>query len=177
MDPPISVPTIAGSALLLRPWVLADAACLKSACGDPEICRFTTVPYRYTQESAAAWIRRQIERTAGGAGIVLAIEPASVSRPVGMVGLFGLDEPGAAARFGYWIMRAHRGTGLASKAVRLVADWAFSHLDIDVIHVDVEPQNAASLRVAHAVGAIHEQQMTRQLKGETVVFERFTLRR
>jgi RimJ/RimL family protein N-acetyltransferase len=105
MDPPISVPTIAGSGLRLRPWVLADAACLMSACGDPDICRFTTVPHHYTQESAAAWIRRQLQRTAGGAGIVLAIEPASVNRPVGMVGLFGLNEPGAAARFGYWIMR------------------------------------------------------------------------
>jgi DNA-binding MarR family transcriptional regulator/RimJ/RimL family protein N-acetyltransferase len=126
MDPPISVPTIAGSGLRLRPWVLADAASLMSACGDPDICRFTTVPHDYTQESAAAWIRRQLQRTAGGAGIVLAIEPASVNRPVGMVGLFGLDEPGAAARFGYWIMGEHRGTGLASKAVRLVADWGFS---------------------------------------------------
>jgi ribosomal-protein-alanine N-acetyltransferase len=177
MNALISVPTIAGSGLRLRPWVLADAACLKSACGDPDICRFTTVPHHYTQESAAAWIRRQLQRTAAGAGIVLAIEPAAAGRPVGMVGLFGLDEPSAAARFGYWIMREHRGTGLASKAVRLVADWAFSHLDIDVIHVDVEPQNTASLRVAQAVGATHEQQLTRQLRGETVNLERFALRR
>lgn len=177
MDEPRSVPTIAGSALRLRPWALADAASLESACGDPDICRFTTVPHHYTQEDAAAWIRRQHDRIADGAGYVFAVEPVAVSRPVGMVGLFGLDEPDSAARFGYWIVREHRGAGLASKAVCLVAEWAFGHLDIELIHIDVEPQNQASQRVALAVGAIYERQLTRQLTGERVVLERFTLRR
>lgn len=175
MGAPISVPTIAGLGLRLRPWALSDAASLASACGDPDICRYTTVPPRYTPESAAAWIRRQHERTSDGAGIVLAIEPEPARQPVGMVGLFGLDEPEPAARFGYWIMREHRGNGLASKAVRLVADWAFSQLAIDVIHIDVEPQNTASQRVAQAVGAVHERQLTRRLTGESVVLERFAL--
>ena len=148
MNALVSVPTIAGSRLRLRPWVLADAASLEPACGDPDICRFTTVPRRYTQETATAWIHRQHERIADGTGIVLAIESLSVGQPVGMVGLFGLNEPGCAARFGYWTMRGHRPSGLASEALRLVADWAFSHLDIDVIHIDVEPGNEPCRRAA-----------------------------
>lgn len=173
----ISVPTLDGAELQLRPWVLGDVTSLEPACGDPDICRFTTVPLHYTQEAAAAWIRRSHQRTTDGVGIVLAIEPALVGKPVGMVGLFGLDEPGRTARFGYWIVREHRGSGLASKAVRLLADWAFSHLQIDVIHIDVEPHNAASQRVAHAVGAERERQLTRTLNGADVVLERFSLRR
>lgn len=175
MGAPISVPTITGSGLRLRPWALADAASLESACGDPDICRFTTIPPRYTRESAAAWIRRQHDRTSDGVGIVLAIEPESLRKPVGMVGLFGLDEPGPAARFGYWIMREHRGNGLSSKSVRLVAKWAFSQLGIELIHIDVEPQNTASQRVALAVGARFERQLTRQFTGEAVLLDRFTL--
>lgn len=174
---PILVPTMAGAGLRLRPWVLAGAASLEPACGDPDICRFTTVPHQYTQDAAVAWIRRSHQRTTDGIGIVLAIAPESVGQPVGMVGLFGLDEPGPAARFGYWIIREHRGTGLASKAVRLAADWAFSHLDLEPIHIDVEPQNAASRRVAHAAGAQYERQLTRTLIDADVVLERFTLRR
>lgn len=177
MDTRGSVPTIAQSGLRLRPWALADAAALESACGDPDICRFTTVPHQYTQEAAAAWIRRQHERVSAGAGMVFAIEPEPLNQPVGMVGLFGLDEPGPAARFGYWILREHRGTGLAGKAVRLVASWAFEHLDIEIIHIDIEPRNEASQRVARAVGAMYERQLTRRLAGEDVVLQRFALRR
>lgn len=176
MGAPILVPTIAGAGLRLRPWVLADAASLEPACGDPDICRFTTVPHQYTQEAAVAWIRRSHGRATDGVGMVLAIEPDSVRQPVGMVGLFGLDEPGPTARFGYWIVREHRGTGLASNAVRLVADWAFSHLALDAIHIDVEPRNAASQRVVHAVGAEYERQLTRKLNDTDVVLERFALR-
>jgi [ribosomal protein S5]-alanine N-acetyltransferase len=172
----ISVPTIAGGGLRLRPWALADAETLEAACGDPDICRFTTVPHHYTLEAANDWIRRQHERINDGACIVLAIEPESVGRPIGMVGLFGLDEPDPTARFGYWIVLEHRGGGLARKAVRLVADWAFTHLDVEVIHIDVEPQNEASRRVAHAVGAEYERPLTRKLTGAAVVLERFALR-
>ena len=160
-----------------RPWALTDAASLEPACGDPDICRFTTVPRHYTPEAAAAWISRQHSRIADGAGIVLAIEPESVQHPVGMVGLFGLDEPGPVVRFGYWIMRDHRRSGLASEAVRLVVDWAVAHLDIEVLHIDVEPGNEASRRVAQAVGAKCDRQLTRKLTGQDVVLERFTLRR
>jgi RimJ/RimL family protein N-acetyltransferase len=93
------VPTMAGSRLRLRPSVLADAPSLAPACGDPDICRFTSLPRHYSREAATAWIQRQHERIADGAAIVLAIESPSVGRPVGMVGLFGLNEPGCAARF------------------------------------------------------------------------------
>jgi RimJ/RimL family protein N-acetyltransferase len=177
MNPPVSVPTIAGSGMTVRPWALVDAAALQAACGDPDICRLTTVPRHYTREAATAWIGHQHRRIGDGAGIVLAIVPSPVQQPVGMVGLFGLDEPGSAARLGYWIMRDHRRRGLASEAVRLVADWAFAHLDIDVIHIDVEPGNEPSRRVAQAVGATYQRQLTRKLTGNSVVLERFTLRR
>lgn len=109
VNAPISVPTITGDGLRLRPWALADVEALEAACGDPDICRFTTVPHHYTQEAATNWIRRQHKRISDGAGVVLAIEPESVGQPVGLVGLFGLGEPGQTARFGYWILLSRTG--------------------------------------------------------------------
>lgn len=161
----------------VRPWVLADAASLEPACGDPDICRFTTVPQTYTTRAAKDWITRQHTRIADGGAVVLAIEPASTAEPVGMVGVFGLDEAGSAARFGYWLVREYRRCGLASEAVRLLAAWAFDHLAVDALHIDVEPKNEPSQRVAQAVGATRERQLTRHMAGQDVVLDRFTMTR
>lgn len=170
-------PTLSGSKTRLRPWEVADAPSLEVACGDPDICRFTTVPHHYTLDEAEAWIRRQHDRIATGTAIVLAIEPSSLRQPVGMVGLFGLDEERVMARLGYWVVQGHRRSGLATEAVRMLANWAFDELDVAALQIDVEPNNEPSLRVATAVGATHERQLTRLVAGENRALERFTLTR
>jgi [ribosomal protein S5]-alanine N-acetyltransferase len=177
MRPPQRAPKLSGAKVRLRPWELHDAASLKLACGDPEICRLTTVPRHYTLDKAESWIRRQHGRIATGTAIVLAIEPASAPQPVGMVGLYGLNEEHTSARLGHWVVQGHRRSGLATDAVRILADWAFDELDLAALHIDVEPNNKASLRVTHAVGATHQQRLTRFLDGENRALERFALRR
>ena len=171
----LTAPTLSSSRIRVRPWVVGDAVALEGACGDPDICRFTTVPRQFTLEAAAAWIQRQHDRVRDGRAVVLAIQPISEALPVGMVGLFGLDEEEGAARFGYWVVEGHRRSGLATEAVRLVARWAFDELELRAAYIDVEPGNEASLRVAHATGATHDRQLTRHLDGEDVLLERFAL--
>lgn len=168
-------PRLSSSRIFVRPWVVGDAVALEGACGDPDICRFTTVPRQFTIEAAEAWIRRQHDRLRDSQAVVLAIQPISEALPVGMVGLFGFDEEAGGARFGYWVVEGHRRSGLATEAVRLVARWAFEELNIDTLHIDIEPGNEASRRVALAVGATHERELTRRLDGEAVGLERFTL--
>jgi RimJ/RimL family protein N-acetyltransferase len=134
--------------------VSTDAPALRPACGDQQICRFTTVPRRYTIEDARDWIARQQAHARDRTAVVLAIVPLPGDRPVGMVGLFGLDEPGATARFGYWLTAESRGQGLVGAATRLVADWAFTQLQLARIQIDREPANHASARVAERLGAV-----------------------
>ncbi len=135
------------------PWALDDAAALRKACGDEDICRFTTVPRVYSHSAAAQWIQRQHDHATRGTAIVLAIIPAREPTPVGMVGLFGLDEPGPTARFGYWLITQARRRGLATSATRALGDWAFSSLALETIFIDREPSNLASARVADRLGA------------------------
>jgi RimJ/RimL family protein N-acetyltransferase len=120
------VPVLKDDRLVLRGWRPDDVAALEPACGDPQICRITTVPDRFTIEDALDWIARQREYARRGSGVVLAIVPVPGDRPVGMVGLFGLDDPGSTAEFGYWLVARWRGQGLASAAVGLLADWGFT---------------------------------------------------
>lgn len=148
------LPHLRDGRVLLRGWVLDDAEALRPACGDPDICRFTTVPLSYTVTAAGAWIRRQQAHAHAGTAAVLAVIPARHERPVGMVGLFGLDDLEREARFGYWIISDWRGRGLASAATVLVAGWGFTTLDRSAIHIDREPANHASARVAERLGAV-----------------------
>jgi RimJ/RimL family protein N-acetyltransferase len=148
------VPVLKDDRLVLRGWRPDDVAALEPACGDPQICRITTVPDRFTIEDALDWIARQREYARRGSGVVLAIVPVPGDRPVGMVGLFGLDDPGSTAEFGYWLVAQWRGQGLASAAVGLLADWGFTRRHLTAIHIDREPANRDSERVAEKLGAV-----------------------
>ena len=73
----------------------------------------------YSLDAAAQWIERQRDRATSGTAIVQAIVAPDDQEPVGMVGLFGLDQPERAARFGYWLIARARRRGLATSARRL----------------------------------------------------------
>jgi [ribosomal protein S5]-alanine N-acetyltransferase len=168
-------PVLSGSDVVIRPWQASDADDLEPACGDPDICRYTTVPETFTPEAARAWIARQQTHEREGTALVLAVEQAQTRQAVGMVGLFGLgrrDGP----RLGYWLTREHRGRGLATSAVRLLLGWALAREAIDHVLIDVEPTNAASLRLANRLGAEPVGPRVRELAdGRTVELDRFII--
>ena len=53
---------------------------------------------------------------------------------------------------GYAVGPAHRGQGLAVRAVRVMADYAFGQLGAQEVILELEPQNAASVAVATKAG-------------------------
>jgi hypothetical protein len=54
MTTEIVLPRLTDARVVLRGWRMEDVAALEPACGDPQICRITTVPDRYTVEDALA---------------------------------------------------------------------------------------------------------------------------
>lgn len=171
----IVLPVLSDARVVLRGWRAEDVAALDPACGDPQICRLTTVPNRYTSEDALAWITRQQAHARRGSGVVLAIVPLPGEQPAGMVGLFGFDQPGSTAQFGYWLVAEWRGRGLASAAVRLLAEWGFTHRQLTAIHIDREPANRASQRVAERLGAVATGSRSASWRGVEVELVRHTL--
>jgi ribosomal-protein-serine acetyltransferase len=57
---------------------------------------------------------------------------------------------------GYWVRSSRRGQGLAGRATLLAARYAFEKVGLVRVEIVIAPQNGASLRVAHKVGAHHE---------------------
>jgi RimJ/RimL family protein N-acetyltransferase len=98
--------------------------------------------------------RANIERAARsweeGTWAVFRIVEAATDEVIGGVNL-GFDDYDI-AEVSYFLRASVRGRGLATRAVRLVARWAFDELAIERIDLRVHPENASSRRVAERAG-------------------------
>jgi RimJ/RimL family protein N-acetyltransferase len=150
----LEAPSLLSGHTGLRAWRREDAPALAGACGDALICAYTTIPRRFSEAAAAEWIERQIRALHAGTSLVLAIETAGSSMPVGAVWLFAFDEPWPrSARVGGWVRVEHRGQGLMTVAIRMLAQWAFSELKLEALELCFEADNLASRRVSEKLGA------------------------
>lgn len=56
----------------------------------------------------------------------------------------------------YWVRTSRQGEGIAPRATRLLADWAFATLGCRRIELVIALENLASIRVADKLGALRE---------------------
>jgi [ribosomal protein S5]-alanine N-acetyltransferase len=151
--PPLRVPRLASPPVLLRPFAVSDLLMVRQASTDPLIPSITSVPRTYTDDAGRAFIERQHDRAAQGAGYSFVIaEEADPTSGVGSIGLWLQEIESGRASIGYWVVAGARGRGLAAHALRAVVEFAFGELAIPRLHLFVEPWNTASARTAEAGG-------------------------
>ncbi|MBS1891921.1 MAG: GNAT family N-acetyltransferase [Actinobacteria bacterium] len=142
--------------VVLRDWCDGDALALEPACGEWDVCAFTSVPWSYSEAGALEWIERQRRKRAAGTVLALAIQGREDPHALGNVNLAGLGDGGREAEIGYWLVPEARGRGLAAAAVSLLAEWGFEELGLERIEFAILPENIASQRVAERLGASPE---------------------
>ena len=117
-----------------------------SAAQDDECARWFGWPCRPGVERC----RAHLERVANDA------EPDSftwaIRTPAGFAGGADLKLHEGRWNVSYFVHPAHRGRGIATRALRLVCGWAFDGLGFAVVSTRVRAGNAASLRVLAKVG-------------------------
>lgn len=146
-DPPLS-----DGVVVLRPWTDGDVAAITAACQDPQISRWTQVPSPYTPEDARLFIGLAARLWAAGTAAPLAITAAADGTVVGATGLNAIDAGTASADLGYWVAAHARGRGVATRAVELVAEWAFGALALERLELRPHRDNAGSQAVARRAG-------------------------
>src|SRR5918997_3754352 len=147
-DPPLSDGTIA-----LRGFQAADVPAVVAACQDPEIPRWTLVPSPYRAEDAHAFMQRMDAARAAGQALSLAIvDAAGHDRLLGSIALNPVVWEQRAADVGYWVAAPARGRGVATRAVRLLAGWAFGTLHLERLELRAQRDNHASQAVAAGAG-------------------------
>ena len=74
---------------------------------------------------------------------------AASARLAGSITLRDVDLNG---QIGYWVARAARGRGVATRALILVSRWALDELGYPRVQLLTHPENRASQRVAEKAG-------------------------
>ncbi len=71
---------------------------------------------------------------------------------IGSVDLHQIDWLNGNARIGYWLDKEHMGHGIMTRAVHLLAEYAFEALDLQRIEIHVATQNDRSRRIPERLG-------------------------
>jgi RimJ/RimL family protein N-acetyltransferase len=147
-DPPLRDELVA-----LRPWTLDDVDVVTRACQDPEIPCWTMVPTPYTEADARDWLR-QVTDPAIEDHLALAMTTRDGADFVGSMSLFMVKA--GVGEFGYWTALEMRGRGYTTRALKLLARWAFDELRLPRLQLGTLPGNTSSERVAEKAGFSRE---------------------
>jgi RimJ/RimL family protein N-acetyltransferase len=129
----------------LRAWDEADIPDLVVALQDPDIPRFTRIPSPYTEAHA----REFLSGRAGEERSFAIVEAPDVA----LLGGIGLRDAGEArGEVGYWVRTQARGRGVAMRALRLIARWAFDELALARLQLLTRTDNPSSQRAAERAG-------------------------
>ncbi|MGH2883475.1 MAG: GNAT family N-acetyltransferase [Solirubrobacteraceae bacterium] len=155
---PVPAPALSDGGLVLRAWDQSDVNVVLAAGLDGLISR-----YRYslprTADAAQRWIMTAETQRLAGERLELAITDHGT--PVGSVALAEIADGNALVR--YWLLPEARGRGLASRAVRLLAGWAFSTLRLGRLTAFIELENCASGAVLRRCGFVREGRLRRHM--------------
>ncbi|MBJ8346127.1 GNAT family N-acetyltransferase [Antrihabitans sp. YC2-6] len=146
-----------GPGFILAVPTIDDVDRITELCQDPEILRWiTAIDPPYTRTHAVEFVTQIApELWASGRELIWAIRDPVDRR---MAGVIGLRPGNGKAEVGFWLGREARGAGLMSRAVRLVAEYAFDPAGLGVTHLGWKAMvgNWASRRVAWATGFTFE---------------------
>lgn len=134
--------------LVLGVFVAADAPVLCAGDHDPEHRRRFDFPDDFVPSLAHAEqviARWDAERRAG-TRFPFAVRTADTGELLGGVELQPLGE--GVANLSYWTYPAHRGKGVASRAIALAVEVAFTERGLTCLEVIAAPDNHASRRAA-----------------------------
>lgn len=102
---------------------------------------------------------------AGTAYAFAILDLTAADRIIGRVALSNVVRgPWQNATLGYWVEEAACGRGHATRAVRLVLQFAFEHAGLHRVQPAIVPRNVASIRVAEKAGFRFEGLALRYLK-------------
>jgi RimJ/RimL family protein N-acetyltransferase/8-oxo-dGTP pyrophosphatase MutT (NUDIX family) len=138
-------PTLTDGEITLRPWRDSDVELVPG--DDEEIARWFDYPEPASRPDLAAAVNRWHEQYDDGRSVVnFAVEVEGETGPVGNVEVRRADH--GVGHVSWTTYKPFRGRGIAPRAVRMLAAYAFTELGLERLQAEVDPQNTASARVA-----------------------------
>ncbi|MEN3110879.1 GNAT family protein [Uliginosibacterium paludis] len=110
----------------------------------------------YALADAQAWIDHTCKVWQEGKDRLFGIFDAGTGAVIGGTGINRIDPAHRTGNIGYWVSTPCTKRGVARFAAREMARFGFSELGLTRLEIVALPGNAASIRVAEAVGAQRE---------------------
>lgn len=130
--------------LTLRPARADDLAGMHAVLSDPRATRWWSTPPHDGLQQTADWLQGMID--GGGSGLDRVIERDGVV--IGKAGFWRAPD------LGYILHPDHWGQGLAGEAVEAMLDRFFATTGHAIATADVDPDNAASIRLLERLGFV-----------------------
>jgi RimJ/RimL family protein N-acetyltransferase len=125
----------------------------------------------YTDQDNLEWIERMRQGWERGHAFQFVILNPQDESVLGGCGLNHVHPSYRFANLGYWVRSSRRGRGIAPRATRLVARFAFEQLGILRVEIVAAVQNQASLRTAEKAGARREGLLRNRMVVRDQVYE------
>ncbi|MEU8432866.1 GNAT family N-acetyltransferase [Streptomyces sp. NPDC029216] len=166
---------LSGEGLVLRDWTEGDLAAMPELFDHPDIAYWTPIVSPFDEAAARARLDRDRQLRKEGTTILLAIT-VDGGAPLGEIMLRRAPE---GTEIGYAVGPAHRGQGLAARAVRVMAAYAFEQWGAEQVILELEAENAASVAVAGKAGfrLLDVPLITGEEKGRPYVLQTWGLNR
>ena len=123
---------------------------------DPAIQRFTRLPVPVPEGYERTWFDIYEQARRAGTREAFAIVSGNEESFLGVCVAPRIDTEAQTVELGYVVVPEARGRGVATEALRLLTDWAFSSLVAMRLELLIGFENVASKRVAERCGYIRE---------------------
>lgn len=161
MSPPLSIPTLTTNRLVLEPLTLAHSAGMFATFSREEVTRYSGpaddldgAPIRLpaqAPEDSDKIIAFFLKGAADGERFRWAVSTVADGAFIGAV---GFNRLGACPELAYHLHPDAWGRGLMTEAVRASLNWLRTRPDAERVAAYIEPENAASVRLAERLGML-----------------------
>lgn len=157
---PRALPDLPGGHLtdgvvLVRPLDGRDVESTWVAWNTPDIMRATVTTRVPTREDAEKFTRAAYAEWLAGTAARMAICDATTGENVGSIGVYLRSGPGV-AMLGIHLNGESRGKGYATRATKLVTDWAFTEAKVDRVEAGTATWNKGSQAIMERLGWTRE---------------------
>jgi RimJ/RimL family protein N-acetyltransferase len=151
---PSEIPTLQYGLVTLRPSHEKDIDAIFSACQDPLIPAFTTVPEDYTVDRAIDFVRSDPFSFAERREFRFVIDYGNGDdmKFAGVISLHTINIKNHTAEIGYWIEKSMRGKGIGTIAAKMITDYGLRTLGFRRIDGLADVDNSASQKLLMSAG-------------------------